>query len=125
MTEQTQPTDAEILDAADDFRSQPAHSGEPVAFIHWPINDSPRLVWYIQKAPNDAILKTSEGPQPDVKLYAAPQPAVREPLTDGQIAELMRDTWGCASVAPRHALEFARVVERAHGIKGKEVGNVG
>ena len=46
----------------------------------------------------------------------APQPVVREPLTDAQIAEIMRDTWGCASIAPRHALEFARAVERAHGI---------
>ena len=46
---------------------------------------------------------------------AAPQ-AVVEPLTDAQIAEMMRDTWGCASIAPRHALEFARAVERAHGI---------
>lgn len=27
MTEQTQPTDAEILDAADDFRSQYKHGG--------------------------------------------------------------------------------------------------
>ena len=41
-----------------------------------------------------------------------------EPLTDAQIAEMMRDTWGCASIAPRHAPEFARAVERAHGIKG-------
>ena len=48
-----------------------------------------------------------------------PQPAVREPLTDAQIAEMMRDTWGCASIAPRHALEFARAVERAHGITQK------
>ena len=40
----------------------------------------------------------------------------QEPLTDAQIAEMMRDTWGCASIAPRHALEFARAVERAHGI---------
>ena len=44
---------------------------------------------------------------------------VREPLTDAQIAEMMRDTWGCASIAPRHALEFARAVERAHGITQK------
>lgn len=42
-----------------------------------------------------------------------------EPLTDAQIAELMRDTWGCASIAPRHALEFARAIERAHGITQK------
>ena len=66
MTEQTQPTDAEILDAADDFRSQykhggttfdefdaldfaravlakwgqPAHSGEPVAWMRdWDVYD--------------------------------------------------------------------------------------
>ena len=50
-------------------------------------------------------------------------PAGREPLTDAQIAEMMRDTWGCASIAPRHALEFARVVERAHGIKGGQHGS--
>ena len=48
--------------------------------------------------------------------WGSPQPVVREPLTDAQIAEMMRDTWGCASIAPRHALEFARAVERAHGI---------
>ena len=41
------------------------------------------------------------------------------PLSDAQIAEMMRDTWGCASIAPRHALEFARAVERAHGITQK------
>lgn len=48
--------------------------------------------------------------------WGTPQPVVREPLTDEQLAEMMRDTWGCASIAPRHALEFARAVERAHGI---------
>ena len=51
--------------------------------------------------------------------WGSPQPVVREPLTDAQIAEMMRDTWGCASIAPRHALEFARAVERAHGITKK------
>ena len=40
-------------------------------------------------------------------------------LSDERIAEMMRDTWGCASIAPRHALEFARAVERAHGIAQK------
>ena len=48
--------------------------------------------------------------------WGTPQPVVREPLTDEQLAEMMRDTWGCASIAPRHALAFARAVERAHGI---------
>ena len=59
--------------------------------------------------------------------WGTPQPVVREPLTDEQLAEMMRDTWGCASIAPRHALEFARTVERAHGITqkgGQHVGNV-
>ena len=45
----------------------------------------------------------------------APQP----PLSDAQIVEMMRDTWGCASIAPRHAMGFARAVERAHGIAQK------
>ena len=43
--------------------------------------------------------------------WGSPQPVAREPLTDAQIAEMTRDTWGCASIAPRHALEFARAVE--------------
>ena len=51
--------------------------------------------------------------------WGSPQPVAREPLSDAQIAEMMRDTWGCASIAPRHALEFARTVERAHGITQK------
>ena len=51
--------------------------------------------------------------------WGTPQPVAREPLTNAQIAEMMRDTWGCASIAPRHALEFARAVERAHGITQK------
>ena len=64
----------------------------------------------------DAIaVWNTRAPQP---TQAVP-PAGREPLTDAQIAEMMRDTWGCASIAPRHALEFARAVERAHGITKK------
>ena len=51
--------------------------------------------------------------------WGTPQPVVREPLADEQLAEMMRDTWGCASIAPRHALEFARAIERAHGITQK------
>ena len=54
-----------------------------------------------------------------LEKWGTPQPVAREPLSDAQIAEMMRDTWGCASIAPRHALEFARAVERAHGITQK------
>ena len=32
-------------------------------------------------------------------------------LSDERIAEMMRDTWGCASIAPRHAMGFARAIE--------------
>ena len=48
--------------------------------------------------------------------WGTQQPVAREPLTDAQIAEIMRDTWGCASIAPRHAMGFARAIEAAHGI---------
>lgn len=32
-------------------------------------------------------------------------------LSDEQIAEMMRETWGCASIAPRHAVGFAHAIE--------------
>lgn len=44
--------------------------------------------------------------------------AASKPLTDERIAEMMMQTWGCASIAPRHAPAFARAIEAAHGIKG-------
>lgn len=34
-------------------------------------------------------------------------------LSDDRIAEMMRDTWGCASIVPRHAEAFARAIEAA------------
>lgn len=55
--------------------------------------------------------------------WGTPQPVLREPLTDGQIAEMMRETWGCASIAPRHAMVFARTIEHAHGITGGQHGD--
>ena len=49
-----------------------------------------------------------------------PQPTQAQagavPLTDEQLAAMMRETWGCASIAPRHAIGFARAIEAAHGI---------
>ena len=84
---------------------QPAHSGEPVAWL------SP---WRADRVTTDYYAYGEHG----IALYTAPQPAPA-PLTDAQIAEMMRDTWGCASIAPRHALKFARAVERAHGITQK------
>lgn len=57
---------------------------------------------------------TCEGYEPsavEVWNRRTPQPVAREPLSDAQIAEMMRDTWGCASIAPRHAMGFARAIE--------------
>ena len=85
---------------------QPAQAAEPVAWLD---------PWTGTKVTTDYDAYGKHG----IPLYTAPQPVVREPLTDAQIAEMMRDTWGCASIAPRHALEFARAVERAHGIAQK------
>ena len=41
----------------------------------------------------------------------------RKPLTDEEIEKLMTDTWG---FAPQSVPEFARLIERAHGIGGEE-----
>ena len=77
---------------------------------HWPgySRQAVLVKMWLREAIESAIAK-----------WGSPQPVVREPLSDAQIAEMMRDTWGCASIAPRHAPEFARAVERAHGITQK------
>ena len=77
---------------------------------HWPAYSMQAVLvkMWLREAIKSAIAK-----------WGTPQPVAREPLSDAQIAEMMRDTWGCASIAPRHALEFARAVERAHGITKK------
>ena len=139
MTEQTQPTDAELkamwqLHAADIGGifyyaravlakwGTPAVAGEPFCW-HWE-NTFNGGMGVVKKNPETLGINMTHPDHKWTALYTAPQPtqtvppAGREPLTDAQIAEMMRDTWGCASIAPRHALEFARVVERAHGIKG-------
>ena len=126
MTDKPTPTDAELkamwqIHAADiggifDFAravlakwGQPAQAAEPVAWLD---------PWTGTKVTTDYDAYGKHG----IPLYTAPKPVEREPLTPEQIAEMMRDTWGCASIAPRHALAFARAVERAHGIKGGQHG---
>ena len=84
----------------------------------------------LDKRPFDTVIDLKTGRFQDAARYrdfasavlarwGSPQPVVREPLTDAQIAEMMRDTWGCAIIAPRHAPQFARAIERAHGIAQK------
>lgn len=49
-------------------------------------------------------------------LYTSPPKS--KPLTEEEINKLMADTWGCASIAPRHAPAFARaVIAKATGEK--------
>lgn len=86
--------------------------------------------WWVQLrlGPDfDQVLARVYGASPDearwraftiaARLGAATQAqAGAVPLTDEQLAEIMRETWGCASIAPRHAIGFARAIERAHGI---------
>ena len=134
MTDKQTPTDAELeallldklpaskhyirpviekmvaaMQAAIDKWGQPAQAAEPVAWLD---------PWTGTKVTTDYDAYGKHG----IPLYTAPQHVARVPLTPEQIAEMMRDTWGCASIAPRHALAFARAVERAHGIKGGQHG---
>ena len=143
MTEQTQPTDAEILEVVNAApaletadaewlhvcRAVLAKWGSPVVAVEpvaWRHRMGPTDCWVdCTKEFHDWVLREPEawkGNEVQALCLATPQPtqavppAGREPLTDAQIAEMMRDTWGCASIAPRNALEFARAIERAHGI---------
>ena len=58
-----------------------------------------------------------DGWRPLGYIDTAPQP--RKRLTDEEIAELMMNHWGCASIAPRNAPAFARAIEAAVWGDGK------
>lgn len=68
-------------------QATPEPVGEPVAFVNWPLRGAPRLVWYSNKALQDAILKSHEGHIPDMLLYTRPAPGVPEGFTLDQIAD--------------------------------------
>ena len=123
----TEPTDAELIALLGDrqfstigavrealrrWGTPPAVAGEPVA---WLSTDSIGERYLCFTKPND-----SDPARPLVFGDTTPQPTQAQagavPLTDEQLAEMMRETWGCASIAPRHAIGFARAIERAHGI---------
>ena len=90
----------------------PAVAGEPVAWLSTDCIGERYLCFTKPKDSNPA--------RPLVFGDTTPQPTQAQagavPLTDEQLAEMMRETWGCASIAPRHAIGFARAIERAHGI---------
>ena len=139
------PTDAEIIALADETRTgepgrggyilpisfaravlakwgQPAHSGEPVAWL------SP---WRADQVTTDYDAYGARG----TPLYTAPQPVEREPLSDEEVDSLCKVGFvyvidGKVTRTPtqyRDELKAAqryglRKGERAHGIKGGQHG---
>ena len=141
----TEPTDAELIALLGDrqfssigaVREALRRWGTPPAVAKWApeeIADGERGIRWVTNdgihgRPTDHDVReylkrtpTAHGCHCDEckQFYTAPQPTQSQsgvvPLTDEQLAEIMRETWGCASIAPRHAIGFARAIERAHGI---------
>ena len=87
---------------------QPPVEQEPVAYFY---TRSGRVV---STEATDALMQQMIGEPGRVALYAHPQPP-RQPLTLEQIDEVWAATKG-----PRHGIRnFARAIERAHGIGGE------
>lgn len=93
--------------------AEQAAEAQPVAFVHWPISGAPRLVWYGNKALEDAIRKACDGHQPDLLLYPRPQ----QPLSDEQIDHLLPEiVSGGTFTVITYGRAVARATEAAHGI---------
>ena len=141
----TEPTDAELIALLGDrqfstigaVREALRRWGTPPAVAKWApeeIADGERGIRWVTNdgihgRPTDHDVReylkrtpTAHGCHCDEckQFYTTPQPTQAQagavPLTDEQLAEMMRETWGCASIAPRHAIGFARAIEAAHGI---------
>lgn len=123
----TEPIDAEIIallgsrqfstigavrEALRRWGTPPAVAGEPVGEVESSLRFTGGF--------HVRLYRDAHIPEPGTKIYTTPQPTQAQagavPLTDEQLAEMMRETWGCASIAPRHAMKFARAIEAAHGI---------
>ena len=103
----------------------PAVDGEPIGYLYCGGSYGDELADWEIVADQHQCDKLNEhhgslGKEAKLPLYTTPQPTQAQagavPLTDEQLAEMMRETWGCASIAPRHAIGFARAIEAAHGI---------
>lgn len=145
MTEQTQPTDAELLAAWDSYVGAPtaklpltnsdklafaravlakwgtpAGAGEVVAWV-----DERAISWLENSRAHSATItttlgkaKSSERPMP---LHGAPQPTQAQagavPLTDEWIRSRCKEPWIFET-----AKQWIRIAESAHGIKGADHG---
>jgi len=76
--------------------------------------------WGILKGIEAATLEAIEQAVKEQEKVVVKPSAPRKPLTDEEITKLTADTWGSASIAPQSVPEFARAIERAHGIGGEE-----
>ena len=103
----------------------PAVAGEPIGYLYCGGSYGDELADWEIVADQHQCDKLNEhhgslGKEAKLPIYTTQQPTQAQagavPLTDEQLAEIMRETWGCASIAPRHAIGFARAIERAHGI---------
>ena len=146
MTEQTQPTDAEILDAADDFRSQYKHGGTTIdefdalaldfaraVLAKWgtpaPVGVEP-FAWTDDGSTRSGATATSHRVVTNETKKSMPAAAavsftvplytaevLAVPLTDEQIDALDLPPSGTATVR-----DLVRIIEAAHGIKGGQHG---
>ena len=80
---------------------------EPVAYV-----TGYRDGWCVISPVEHVVLPTG------MALYRSP--FKRKPLTDAEIAIAAADIWGSMLIAPQSYRQFARAIERAHGIGGEE-----
>jgi len=98
---------ASLRDALCDALAEQPAGQEPVAYMLPRDGDDCAIF----REPSSFATRYS--PKGWTPLYTAPQPAKREPLTDGQIAEIAATP--CAVVGS-YVHTFARAIEAAHGI---------
>ena len=88
---------------------QPAQAAEPVAVV---------VPCYTPSGKRVALCSAKQDLPIGTKLYAAPQPVAREPLTDGQIQDLLL----CGDPTDEEMRLIRIGWDAAHGIKGGQHG---
>ena len=145
MTDKPTPTDAEILDAAEDFRSQYTHGGttfdefDEIGFTRAVLAKRGQhavkgypVAWMSPWRKDQVTTDYDAYGKQGIPLYAAPQPVAREPLTDEQTKALMQAhrtamLMTCKARAPECG-EFAAIAQdldwlcESLGIKGGQHG---
>ena len=145
MTDKPTPTDAEILDAAEDFRSHYTHGGttfdefDEIGFTRavlakWgrPAQAAEPVAWLDPWTGTKVTTDYDAYGKHGIPLYTAPQPVAREQLTDEQTKALMQAhrtamLMTCKARVPECG-EFAAIAQdldwlcESFGIKGGQHG---